>query len=97
MKRVNMILGVAVLGAMMTSPITASAADRNFCRAYTDQALRKAQQARQMRCLRQFEYNLARWSLDGNGHYSWCVTVPRDYAEQERAIRTDSLRECQRR
>ena len=94
MKRSHMILGAAVLAAVGTLPVKTYAADPRFCRYYTDLALRQSHQAREMRCLREFEYNPDRWSEDGRGHFDWCLRVPREYAEQERDIRNDSIREC---
>ena len=97
MKLVSAMLGAGVFGAAMTSAVGAYAADREFCQAYTQTAVRQAHEAREFRCLRDVEYNPARWSEDGRGHFDWCRSVPREAAQEERDIRTDHIRECRSR
>jgi hypothetical protein len=98
MKIATMMLGAVVLCGAIASPMAAHAADRDFCRAYTEAAVRQASEARQSRyCARQIPYEPARWSLDRRGHFDWCRRSPRLEAEAERGYRADFLRDCRRR
>ncbi len=98
MKLATLLLGAAVLGATAMSPIMAQAADRDFCRAYTDMALRQAANARQSRfCARQISREPERWSQDPRTHFDWCRRTDRRDVEAERFYRSGFLRDCQRR
>jgi hypothetical protein len=98
MKLANLILGTAVLGAAAMSPVVVQAADRDFCRAYTDNALRQAAEARQSRfCARQIDREPARWSQDPRGHFDWCRRTDRRAVEAEQFYRSGFLRDCRRR
>jgi hypothetical protein len=98
MKIGNRKLSMVAAAAILMIPAAAHAADRGFCRAYTDDALRQAREVRESPfCARAVDYDPARWSFDGRGHYEWCLTMPPQAAEAERYGRSRYLHECHRR
>jgi hypothetical protein len=98
MRLSTMTFAAVALWAGIASPIAAFAADSDYCRDYTEAAIRQANEARQSRvCARQIPYEPARWSLDRRGHFEWCRDEPRQLSEAERAYRAGFLRDCRHR
>ncbi|MGB8365029.1 MAG: hypothetical protein ACLQUZ_18950 [Rhizomicrobium sp.] len=72
------------------------AADRDFCREYTDAALVQVRAALSMpRCAERFDPG-PRWSTDRAVHFKWCRGVSRDAANDEREARKDFIERCRR-
>ena len=91
-------LGAASLCTALIAPMTAFAADRDFCRDYAESAYRLAREVRAIRqCAWQVEREPAVWSLDRRGHYEWCLYTPGDVVAGGRAYRDDFLRDCRSR
>lgn len=77
------------------SPTPASAAGPEFCRDYARAAVRQGEAARQVRrCERAVLNNPARWTLRWQTHFDWCLGVPPQVANSERAARRIHLEEC---
>jgi hypothetical protein len=73
----------------------ASAADRDFCRAYAHAAVREVNYGLQFdRCRDMMAGQGDRWSTDWRVHYGWCRTVDGDQAASENAARHETLRQC---
>jgi hypothetical protein len=77
--------------------MSAYAGDGDFCRDYTEAAVRQAHEVRETGfCARGITSNPTRWSEDRRVHFEWCRATPRRDAEAERDFRTHYLRECRR-
>jgi len=91
-------LGAIAAAACLAAPLTAHAADRRFCRDYTEEAIDQARAVRENPyCAGAVEYDPARWSFDRRGHFEWCLYMPPEAAERERYERSRYLSECGRR
>lgn len=86
-------LAGAALFALSTA---ASAADRDFCRDYTEAALVQVHEVMEMpRCAARIDPG-PRWSTDRSVHFRWCRGVSRDAANDEREARKDFIERCRR-
>jgi hypothetical protein len=91
----NWAFGVLVANAVLSFPMAAWAADRDFCRDYTTAALRQVHDAEQTPfCARGLASNPTRWSEDRRVHFDWCRTASPDQVQAERDFRTHYIREC---
>ena len=90
-----LVTSVALSSTLALAP--AKAADKDFCRAYTDAAMRQVHEAREHpRCHDLIRDNPARWQDDYQGHFNWCLSTHRDDVERERDARTRELDGCAR-
>jgi hypothetical protein len=97
MKTVMLLCSALMLGAALSSfaPMPASAAGPGFCRDYARAAVRQAHVARDFRrCERAVIVNPARWTERWQTHFDWCLGVPPNVANAERAARRIHLEEC---
>lgn len=94
MGKIFISFGMAAL-LSVSSVAVAQAADRDFCRNYTDAALRQVHVALDVpRCVRRIDTASARWSTDPEVHFRWCRGVTGYDAAAERDARTRILDHC---
>jgi hypothetical protein len=73
----------------------ASAADPDFCHDYADQALRQTHIARESpACADYFARDPARWTMDYDAHYGWCLRKHPKEVDRERNARMEILDRC---
>lgn len=83
---------VVAFGPMLSSA-PAQAADRAFCRAYTNRAVNQIRRNANRGC----GFRGGRWSNDRRAHFGWCRRASRGLADWETRVRRFSLREICRR
>jgi len=67
----------------------------DFCSDYAQKAVRESWEARQHgSCHWAVDRDPARWTTDYDAHYSWCMGVSQEAAEQERNARHATLDRC---
>lgn len=94
MKRVTKSLVYAGLAAIFVTPFAAQAADRGFCRDYTQAALRQVHAVMELpRCAARVDGG-PRWSSEAFVHYRWCRDQSMDAANDEREARKDFIDRC---
>lgn len=92
MKR--LVLAAALAGAATFAASAAQAAGEDFCRDYTDAALRQVNEALSMpRCAAHLP-NTPRWSTDRHVHWDWCRGATREAADAERDGRKVFIDHC---
>ena len=94
----NRFIGAAAIAgaAMWALSPAAQAADRDFCRHYTDAALVQVREVMNMpRCAERLDPG-PRWSADRAVHFRWCRGVSRDAANDERDARKEFIERCRR-
>lgn len=90
-----LIISAAFSGSLLLS--AAHAADRNFCRDYSDAAMRQFKLAQEHeRCHAAIRDDANRWHGDYRSHMEWCRSVSANDANRERESRKRVLDECAR-
>ncbi len=89
------LMGLAVAAALLASAGVAQAADRDFCRDYTDAAMHQVNAALDDdRCARWIDEDSPRWSTDRHVHWDWCRYHSTGDAWHERNERRRVLDRC---
>jgi|SRR5271165_5290330 len=89
--------GAVIAMSAITSPAYAEDA-KAYCRNYAQAAIEQSRAARQIsRCHHYIRDTPARWTLNYNDHFNWCMSVygTGDNASERRA-RENALSECSR-
>jgi hypothetical protein len=90
------LLSAAAFAGAVTLALSsaAQAAGEDFCRGYTDAAIRQVNLALSMpRCAARLP-NTPRWSTDRHVHWDWCRNNSRDAADAERDGRKVFIDHC---
>ncbi len=80
------------VGLTMLLATNASAQGPGFCSEYSARAVAMAGENLARGC----GYGGARWTVDYNAHYGWCMSAPPRAAMREQALRRDGLAACRR-
>jgi hypothetical protein len=90
MRKILFTAAALAVSAITFATTSAQAANPYFCNLYAQQAVWAEGQNLSEYC----GYTGPRWSFDYAGHYSWCLTVPKNVANHERQARKWALASC---
>jgi hypothetical protein len=96
MKRTAAAGGLAAIAmAGWAGPVLA--ADFDYCRDYAREAMRQARVAIETPACSVFiENDPARWRMDYDAHFSWCLRKKYKEVDRERYARAERLEQCAR-
>lgn len=83
-------LALVAGGVLLAGTAVVKAADREFCEEYARAAINQARINLERNC----RFAGPRWATEWHVHYDWCLDNSVHNAEEERAIRTGSIRRC---
>lgn len=83
---------ILTIACVVLSACPAWSADAEFCRHYTEDAIKKYENGIRKGCQ---DLNFPVWSEDYNHHYNWCLTATETEVNQGKAYRDQQFEQCQ--
>jgi len=82
-------VGLCAMIAAFAAPAHAQS-KADYCHHYADRAVHQAHDSHKWHC----HFSGARWHEHWQGHYGWCLSVPRSTSRRESRIRQRRLHHC---